>query len=345
MKSVMTNKLNRLFPAHPGRAARRPLGHVAGYVVLIIWTLAVLLPFGWSIMASFKTEWELRTDPFGFPKTLRLCRSGTDHLPNDTDDPATRVIQPGENYRVALDEMHFARYFRNSMAVVSTSLILILLIAAPASYALARLPLPGSRFLLIYLLTGLMIPAQLILVPLFFQYATWSDTLTTLAAPLLSLMGHENAAISLHDSHLGLILIYVATALPFTVFVLTSFFRTLPTELYEAAIIDGCSEWQAFSRVMLPLARTGLITVTILNFIGLWNEYLFALVFIHDDTLRTLPLGLADLSIQANYRRAGRADAGVLFAGLVIVMVPTLVVYLLLQKYLIKGVTLGAVKG
>jgi ABC-type glycerol-3-phosphate transport system permease component len=328
-----------------GINTHEPLGRIIGYIALIAWTLAVLLPFGWSIMASFKTEWELRTDPFGLPRSWQGSPDDALASPAPANDPAFRRIGPVDNYRLALDEMHFARYFRNSLAVVGVSLILILIVATPASYALARLSLPGSRFLLIYLLTGLMIPAQLILVPLFFQYSAWSDGLTAVAAPSLRVMGCEHATISLHDSHLGLILIYVATALPFTVFVLTSFFRTLPNELYEAGIIDGCTEWQAFVRVMLPLARTGLITVTILNFIGLWNEYLFALVFVHDDALRTLPLGLADLSIQANYRRAGQADAGVLFAGLVIVMVPTLVVYLLLQKYLIKGVTVGAVKG
>src|SRR5262249_48761305 len=139
----------------------------------------------------------------------------------------------------------------------------------------------------------------------------------------------------------GLILIYVAASLPFSIFVLTAFFRTLPGELREAALIDGASEWQVFKTVMMPIAKPGLITVAIFNFLGLWNEYLFALVFLNSDNLKTLPLGLASISIQAQYK----SDFGLMFAGLVIVMLPTLFVYILLQEKLTKGVTLGALKG
>ncbi len=331
-------------PSEPQTRLVTP-GLVVGYEALVIWSLLVIVPMLWSVLASFKTEYELREDPFSLPKALSQRHDAASKDDVAADDPASRVLEPGENYVTALREMRFEGYFYNSLAVVGVSLILLLLVATPASYALARLPLRGSRLMLIYLLTGLMVPAQLILVPLFFQYTSWSNALTALASPLFHLLGMEGAQLSLHNSHLGLILIYAATSLSFTVFVLTNFFRTLPKELYEAGIIDGCSEGQVFLHVMLPLARTGLITVAILNFIGLWNEYLFALVFLHDDALRTLPLGLADLSMQASYRQAGKADAGVLFAGLVIVMIPTLIVYLLMQKHLVRGVTVGAVKG
>ncbi len=133
----------------------------------------------------------------------------------------------------------------------------------------------------------------------------------------------------------------MAASLPFTVFVLTSFFKTLPEELREAALIDGASEFTVFRNVMMPLAKPGLVTVAIFNFLGLWNEYLFALVFINTTELKTLPLGLASISMQAQYK----SDFGLLFAGLVIVMVPTLVVYILLQQRLTKGITMGALKG
>jgi ABC-type glycerol-3-phosphate transport system permease component len=106
-------------------------------------------------------------------------------------------------------------------------------------------------------------------------------------------------------------------------------------------MIDGASEARTFFSVMLPLAKPGLITVAIFNFLGLWNEYLFGIVFLADNTLKTLPLGLASISMQAQYK----SDFGLMFAGLVITMVPTLVVYLLLQRHLTKGITAGAVKG
>jgi ABC-type glycerol-3-phosphate transport system permease component len=164
-----------------------------------------------------------------------------------------------------------------------------------------------------------MVPTQLALVPLFFLVN----------------------AIHLLDTYTGLILVYIAFSLPFTIFVLTGFFRTLPHELAEAALIDGCTHPQAFWRVMLPIAKPGLVTAAIFNFLGIWNEYLFALVLISSERLRTLPLGLANLLMVTHYE----SNWGALFAGLVMVMIPTLVVYALLQGQLTKGITAGALKG
>jgi ABC-type glycerol-3-phosphate transport system permease component len=145
----------------------------------------------------------------------------------------------------------------------------------------------------------------------------------------------------LHDSLTGLILIYIAVSLPFTILVLSGFFRSLPGALREAAILDGCGEYRVFWSVMLPLAKPGLVTAAIFNFLAIWNEYLFALVFISGEGKRTLPLGLASVSMQAQYK----TDFGLMFAGLVIVLAPTLLVYLLLQRQLTRGVTVGALKG
>jgi ABC-type glycerol-3-phosphate transport system permease component len=170
-------------------------------------------------------------------------------------------------------------------------------------------------------LAGLMLPAQLAMVPLFFQLR----------------------AMGLLDSLAGLILVYTANGLPFAVFVLAAFFRGLPRTLYEAAVVDGCSEAGAFWRVMLPLARPGLVTVGIFQFIGIWKEYFYAFMLVGGapEAARTLPLGLANLAITAQYR----GDQGALFAGIVIVTLPILVVYLFLQGRLVKGITAGAIKG
>jgi len=229
---------------------------------------------------------------------------------------------------------HFSLFFVNSVLVVSVSLVGILSLSAMAAYAIARFPFRGSRALYLFFISGMMVPAQLVLVPLFFQFSYMSRFFSGLLRPF----GYE---VQLHDSLTGLILIYIALSLPFTILILTGFFKSLPGELREAAIIDGCSEAGVFRHVMLPLARPGLVTAAIFNFIGLWNEYLFALVFVNSPEKKTLPLGLASVSIQAQYR----TDFGLMFAGLVIVIVPTLIVYILLQRQLTSGITMGALKG
>jgi len=154
----------------------------------------------------------------------------------------------------------------------------------------------------------------------------------------------ELRALGLLNSKLGLVLVYTANGLPFAIFILAGFFKALPRSLYEAAVVDGCTESSAFWHVMLPLAKPGLVTVAIFQFIGIWKEYFFAFMFTSGDAgagARTLPLGLANLSITSQYR----SDYGMLFAGLVIVTVPILAVFIALQKHLVKGVTAGAVKG
>jgi N-acetylglucosamine transport system permease protein len=206
--------------------------------------------------------------------------------------------------------------------VTTASVVLIVLLGAMAAYALTRFHHPASRAVFWLFLAGLMIPAQLAVVPLFF----------------------ELRALGLLNSRLGLVLVYTANGLPFAIFILAGFFRALPRALYEAAIIDGCTEFSAFWRVMLPLARPGLVTVAIFQFIGVWKEYFFAFMLVGGDVdggARTLPLGLANLSITAQFR----TDYGMLFAGIMLVTIPILVTYTLLQRHIIKGVAAGALKG
>jgi len=224
-----------------------------------------------------------------------------------------------ENFVYAWVRAGIGRYFLNSVFVTTISVALILVVSAMAAYALTRFSFRGNRLIFYAFLAGLMIPTQLALIPLFF---------------LIN-------GLRLLDTYAGLILVYIAFSLPFTVFVLSAFLRTLPHELAEAALIDGCTHTQAFWRVMLPLAQPGLVTAAIFNFLGIWNEYLFALVFISSERLRTLPLGLANLLIVSHYE----SDWGALFAGLIMVMIPTLLAYSLLQGQLTKGITVGALKG
>ncbi|MHB1455828.1 MAG: carbohydrate ABC transporter permease [Armatimonadota bacterium] len=223
-----------------------------------------------------------------------------------------------DNYITAWVQADIGRYFFNSILVTSASMLLILLTGSMAAYALSRYVFRGRNLIHGLFISGMMFPVFLGIVPLFF---------------LLQKM-------KLWDTHLGLILVYVAYSLPFTIFILTGFFKSLPYELAEAAMLDGCSQFGIFWRIMLPLAKPGLIAAAIFNFIGVWNEYPLALVILSRNELTTLPLGIANLVSVQNYR----ADWGALIAGLVIILIPSLIVYLLSQRHITAGLTAGALK-
>lgn len=294
------------------------------YVLLAAWLVVVAVPLLWVFVSALRTSQEFVANPFGLPWLFTGA-------PEGYPDPVAGLLA---NFRNAWVASNFSRYFINSILVTGCSLAGILSLGSLAAYALARFDFRGNRPLFLFFIGGMMVPAQLVLVPLFFQYSTLTEWGSTLLAPL----GLE---LHLHDTLTGLVLIYIAVSLPFTILILTAFFRTLPEDLREAAIIDGCGEGRVFWQVMLPLAKPGLVSAAIFNFIGLWNEYLFALVFVTAPEKKTLPLGLAGVSMQAQYR----TDFGLLFAGLVIVIVPTLLAYLLLQRQLTRGITMGALKG
>ena len=299
---------------------------IATYGVLLLWLIAILLPLAWVFLSSLKSAQEFTANPLGIPWAITGAPT-----PDHSESPWQAATS---NYQRAWIDSHFADYFVNSIIVTTLSLLGILALGAMAAYILARYAFPGRSPLFLYFISGMMIPAQLLLLPLFFQMSTLSDIGTQWLAPF-------GYTLQLHDSLFGLITVYIALSLPFTILVLTGFFKSLPSELREAAIIDGCGEFRAFWHVMLPLAKPGIITAAIFNFLGLWNEYLFALVFITSPEKKTLPLGLASVSMQAQYK----TDFGLLFASLIIVIIPTLAVYLLLQRQITQGITTGALKG
>lgn len=271
------------------------------FAALAGYALWVVFPMVWVAYSSLKSDREIFTNAFALP--------------------AADGLHP-ENYARARHGARFGEYFLNSALVTTASVALITLLGAMAAYALARFAHPLGRAAFWLFLAGLMIPAQLAAIPLFF----------------------ELRGLGLLNSRTGLVLAYTANGLPFAVFVLAGFFRSIPRALHEAAVMDGCTEAGAFWRVMLPLARPGLVTVAIFQFIGVWKEYFFAFMLVGGDPAggtRTLPLGLANLAITAQYR----SDHGSLFAGIVLVTLPILAIYVLLQKHLVKGVTAGAVKG
>ena len=222
-----------------------------------------------------------------------------------------------ENFARVWVEARFALYFRNSVVVTLASIVVILVFGAMAGYALGRFRFSGNDLLYLYFLSGLMLPIRLGIIPLFI------------------LMRNLN----LLDTHWALILTYAASGLPSAVFILTGFFRALPTDLDSAARIDGAGEWLILRRVMLPLVRPALVIAAIYNLIPIWNDFFFPLVFIQSDRLKTLPLGMTTFFGQYY------TDWALLFAGLTLAAVPVILLYVMLSQHFIRGLTAGAVKG
>ena len=278
------------------------------YAALSLYSAVILFPLAWLAYTSLKSSPEI----FGGPWTLP-ARPRWENFTNAWNGVAG---EPG-----------LGPYFANSLLITATSVFLILAIGAMATYALTRFRFRGADALLNTFIGGMVFPIFLAVVPLFLL-------LNQTRIPVLAPKGFI-------DHYLGLLAVYVAYSLPFTVFVLSGFFRSLPEELSEAASIDGASRWQTFLRVMLPLAKPGLIVAGVFNVIGIWNEYPLALVLISDRERYTLPLGLAQITQRQQYS----ADWGALFAALFIVMIPTMAVYLFFQRQISEGLTAGAVKG
>lgn len=223
-----------------------------------------------------------------------------------------------DNYVNAWSKYNFGQMFLNTVIVVSVSLVLVMLLGAMCAYVLARFDLPGSRAIYYLMLAGLTFPVFLAIVPLFF---------------ILQSMGLLNTLP-------GLILTYVAFALPFTVFFLFSFFKSLPYEIQEAAYIDGASEWRTFFQVMLPMAKPGLAAVAILNFLGLWNQFLLPVALNTEQGQYVLSQGMAAFASAAGYE----VDFGALFAAVIITIAPVLIVYIFFQRQLQGSVSQGTSK-
>lgn len=222
------------------------------------------------------------------------------------------------NFLRAWNEAGFGRGFINSIIVTLITVTLIVLISAMAAYVLSRKSFRLRSLIQNTFLMGLMLPTFLAMAPLFL------------------LMNN----LKLVNSLPGLIAVYIAYSLSFTIFMLIAFFNQIPKSLEEAAIIDGCGPFMLFWKVMLPLVKPGLISAAIFNFVGIWNEYILALILITDEDSKTLPLKLANIMMVQQYR----TDWGALYAGLVLSFIPVTIFYLIFQKRLIEGSTAGAVK-
>ncbi len=271
---------------------------------LLIWGLLTTLPLLWAVVSSFKTNGEFLSNPWGVPAVARF-----------------------ENFARAWTVANIGQYFVNSVIVVVISVPLTMLLGAMAAYVLSRYEFRGNRIIYFGFVSGLIFPVFLALVPLFFVVRNLGTV--PVIGPFLGL-----------NSHLSLALVYVAFSMPFTVFFLTAFFRTQPTSIAEAAIVDGCSHFGLFFRVMLPMAKPGLISIGLFNVLGHWNQYVLPVVLMNEPDKKVLAQGLASLAISQGYR----GDWTALFAGLVIALLPVLIVYILFQKQVQAGLTAGVLK-
>ncbi|MGW0535222.1 carbohydrate ABC transporter permease [Streptomyces sp. NPDC003032] len=224
-----------------------------------------------------------------------------------------------ENFTNAWNKANIGQYTLNSLIILAGSLTGTMLLGSMAAYVIARFTFPGNRLIFMLFAGGMMFPVILALVPLFAVMENFG----------------------LLDTRPGLMIAYIAYSLPFTTFFLTSFFRTLPTGVQEAAMVDGASHTRTFFQIMLPMAKPGLVSIGIFNFLGQWNQYLLPLLLNNEEEKSyVLPQGLASLAVSQGYR----GDWGALFAGLTIAMVPVLVVYAVFQRQVQAGLTAGALK-
>ena len=263
--------------------------------VLILWSLIVVLPLVWTLMTSFKTTGQIFASPFSLPTSFNFV-----------------------NYVNAWTKAGIGSAFLNTVLVVGSALVLVMILGSMCAYVLARFSFPGNRLIYYAMLAGLTFPIFLAIVPLFFTLRNFG-LLNTLP---------------------GLVVTYVAFALPFTVFFLFSFFKALPDEISEAAALDGAGEWKTFFLVMLPMAKNGLTSVLIFNFLGLWNQFLIPVALNTDVANYVLSQRMASFASQAGYA----VDFGALFAAVVITVAPVLVVYVIFQRQLQGSVSQGTSK-
>ena len=222
-----------------------------------------------------------------------------------------------QNYKEVWAGGEFPTYFKNSLIVTLGSLFVILALGLGAGFVLGRYQFKGHGLILGFVLSGMLVPAKLAIIPLFIQLK-WMHLL---------------------DSHLGLILVYSSGALPAAIFILSGFFRSLPADIDSAARVDGASEFQLLIKVLMPLVRPGLAIVAIYSAIPIWNDFFLPLVFLQTPEKKTIMQGLT--AFFGEYS----SQWGIIFAGLTIAAIPLVTLYLVLSEQFIKGLTAGAVKG
>ncbi|MGP3915012.1 carbohydrate ABC transporter permease [Nonomuraea sp. 10N515B] len=276
------------------------------YVLVTAIALAIAVPVAWVLVASLKQKSEFFGSPWALPEGLHL-----------------------QNYVDAFVTARMGQYFFTSVLVTLLGLVFVLAVSVPAAYVIARYEFRGRALVEVALLAGLFVNVNYIVVPIFLMLVGWDRALVDVLPGGFFI---DNPGV--------LSLVYAATSIPFTIYLLTAYFRSIPAEYEEAAALDGASRVRIMTRVMLPMARPALTTVILFNFLAYWNDFIIALTLLPGEG-KTLQVGLLNLMTA----QKAAADYGRLYAGMVIVIVPVLIFYALIQRRLIEGMASGGVKG
>ena len=278
------------------------------YFVLILLAVSILVPVAWVFMASIKENVEFYGNPWTLPASIHW-----------------------QNFVEAWTTAKMGEYMLNSVYVTVLALAILLVVALPASYCLSRFQFRGSKFLNTAFMAGLFINVNYIVVPIFLMLRDGDVWLKKVLGTTF-----------LQNNLTVLALVYAATALPFTIYLLSGYFATLPHDFEEAAYIDGAGYNKTMIQVIFPMAKPSIVTVILFNFLSFWNEYIISMTLMNSaKAAKTLPVGLLNL-MQA---QQSAANYGPMYAGLVLVMLPTLILYICVQKNLTKGMTVGGLKG
>lgn len=302
----MSSSKNEVAALDPSSKKKVTPIQVLIYVFLSVIAITYLLPLLWVFNVSFKSKWEIFSAPFSLPKEITFG-----------------------NYTFAWNKAHLGQATLNSFIVCVVALILGMLIGSMAAFGISRLKWKGSKLAMTYFLTGMMIPIHCVLIPLFTRFAKITQFMNN--------QGFEN--FHLTNSLTSLVLPYLTFSLPITIFIMEGFFSSMPNELIECACMEGANIFQIFFKICLPLGRTGLFVTGLMTFIGNWNELLLAMVFISDETKKTLPVSLSKFvgPYNTNYTQ--------MFAAIMIAVIPTIIVYCAFSNKIVDGLTAGAVKG
>jgi len=278
------------------------------YFVLVALAISIVVPVAWVFMASVKENSEFYGNPWALPNGLYW-----------------------ENFVNAWNKAQMGDYMLNSVFVTAIALMILLVVALPASYALARFEFRGNKLLKTAFMAGLFINVNYIVVPIFLMLRDGNNW-------LINVFGEG----FLLNNLVVLAVVYAATALPFTIYLLSGYFVTLPHDYEEAAYIEGAGFVTTMVQIIFPMAKPSIITVILFNFLSFWNEYIISMTLMNGfNAQKTLPVGLLNL-MQA---QQAAAQYGMMYAGLVMVMLPTLILYICVQKQLTQGMTMGGLKG
>ena len=277
------------------------------YILLLLLAISILVPIAWVFMASIKQNEEFYRNPWALPAGVYL-----------------------QNFVDAWQKADMGSYMLNSVIVTALALVLLIVIALPASYALARFKFKSRAFWNTLFMAGLFINVNYIVVPIFLMLNEGDIFLRKVVGEPFFL-----------NNIFVLALVYAATALPFTIYLLSGYFKTLPKDFEEAAYVDGAGYFRTMVQVIIPMAKPSIITVILFNFLSFWNEYIISMTLLTKPELKTLPVGL--MNLMAAQKSA--VQYGQMYAGLVIVMLPTLILYMCVQNQLTEGMTVGGIKG